>query len=530
MDTSTDPHALYWRDPRLRAILDNVADGIIAIDARGAIELFNPAAERLFGYFAPEVLGHNVSILMPSPHRDRHDEFISRYLNTGERRIIGIGREVAGRRKDGSTFPLYLSVGEVSGGEQRRFIGILHDLSLLKQKEKELVEVRKYLQNIIDSMPSTLVGLDPDGRVTHWNQVAAERTGVSFEEAAGHHFTDFFPHLTEQMEEVRRAIAERRPRRTERWAIPDGGETRFADVVVYPLVANGARGAVMRIDDVTDRVRIDEMMVQTEKMMSVGGLAAGMAHEINNPLGIIAQGCQNFLRRISDEIPRNLEVAEEVGVELDQVRAYLEKRGIFQFISGIQEAVTRAARIIADMLDYSRRSSSSFAPVSLIELVETVLRLASHDYDLKKSYDFRSVAIERDYQMTDDTLFCEQMAIEQVLLNLVRNATQAMTAAPGHNPPQLRVQLREEGDRVRIEISDNGPGMDSETRRRLFEPFFTTRPGVGTGLGLSVAYFIITEQHRGSLDVESTPGQGARFIIRLPREGGAYGSGHTGRG
>jgi signal transduction histidine kinase len=226
-----------------------------------------------------------------------------------------------------------------------------------------------------------------------------------------------------------------------------------------------------------------------------------------------------------DEIPQNRVVADELGLDLGLMRTYLERRGLLRFLEGMQEATARASRIVADMLAYSRRSSSSFVPTRMTELVETVLRLASHDYDVKQSYDFRRIAIRRDFDAPSDLVFCEPTAIEQVLLNLLKNAAQAMSANPQQEAPQITLRLRDEGDWVRLEVEDNGPGMSEEVSRRLFEPFFTTKPvGVGTGLGLAVAYFIVTEQHHGSLQVESPPGRGARFILRLPRQEARHGA------
>jgi PAS domain S-box-containing protein len=492
---------------------------VVGIDSRGNIELFNPAAERLFGYPAGEVIGRNVKMLMPPEYGERHDDFLQHYLETGERHIIGIGREVTGRRKDGSVFPMYLSVGEIQRPNYRGFIGIVHDLSAQKAGERELADAGELLQSILDSMPSAVVGVDSQGRVTHWNRAAGAAQGHSAEQAVGRPFAELFPFLDLETDDIIRAVREGRPLSRERQQVPQAGEVRYLDLMIFPL-HHPSSGAVIRMDDVTERVRIEEMMVQTEKMMSVGGLAAGMAHEINNPLGIVSQGCQNLLRRLSGELAANVRVAEELGLDLEGMRQYLERRGIFQFIEGMREAMERASRIVTDMLAYSRRSASSFVKVNVNQLIDTVLRLANHDYDLKKSYDFRRIAIIREGLDTPDELMCEEMSLEQVLLNLLRNAAQAMATDPELQSPSIRLSVLDEGDWIRLEVADNGPGMSEEVAFRLFEPFFTTKPvGIGTGLGLSVAYFIVTEQHHGSMAVETAPGRGARFIIRLPRAG-----------
>jgi PAS domain S-box-containing protein len=533
MDNSVEKsHRIrFWlEDPRVRGVVENVADGVIGIDALGYVELFNRAAERLFGYEPGEVMGRNVKMLMPPEYGERHDGFIAHYIATGERRIIGTGREVTGRRKDGTTFPMYLSVGEVTVAGFRGFIGLVHDLTAQKAAEQAISNAREFLQSIIDSMPSALIGVDHEGRITHWNRAAAEDRGLAPGDAVGRAFPELFPFIGLGLADIAGAIRQQYPIKKERVPVPAGGTAHYVDVLVYPLMHDAA-GAVVRIDDVTERVRIEEMMVQTEKMMSVGGLAAGMAHEINNPLGILAQGCQNLLRRVSSEVPENLRVAAEFGLDLDEVRAYLRERGFFRFLDGMQEATARATRIVADMLTYSRRSASSFEPVRLNALIDTVLRLADHDYDLKKDFDFRRIAVHRESVGASDEVYCDALAIEQVVLNLLRNAAQAMAGSPATRAPEITLLIADEGDEVRLEVADNGPGMTEEVMRRLFEPFFTTKPvGVGTGLGLSVAYFIVTVQHRGSLEARSAPGQGARFIVRLPRKGSPYGtSGARGR-
>lgn len=387
-----------------------------------------------------------------------------------------------------------------------------------RSSEDAVKQMRAYLQNVVDSMPSVLVGVDLDGNITHWNREASRLTGLSEDDARGREIGDVLPQLHAQLDKIRNAIRKGNALENERFTAHNGhDDNQIFDLMVFPLTANGTRGAVIRMDDVTNRVRIEEMMVQTEKMMSVGGLAAGMAHEINNPLGGILQACQNIERRTSLDLPKNVEVAGATGIDLENMRHYLQERGILDFISGIRADGTRAARIVADMLAFSRRSESHFAPVDIVDVVDTVLRLAANDYDLKKQYDFRNVRVLREFDPDLPQVQCDKTKIEQVLLNLVKNAAQAMAAQKFKNEPTISIHVRREPRHLRLDVRDNGPGMEERVRHRVFEPFFTTKEvGVGTGLGLSVSYFIITRQHKGTMTVESSPGDGTRFTIRLP--------------
>ena len=399
-------------------------------------------------------------------------------------------------------------------------MGQVEDETERLKSAREIQRMRAYLKNIIDSMPSVLVGVDTEGRVTEWNRSAELSTGVAWDHAIGSAFPDLFPQLAGQMANVSEAIRLHRPIRTERQPMKKDGGTRYAEVVVYPLLANGAMGAVIRMDDITERIRIEQMMVQTEKMLSVGGLAAGMAHEISNPLSIVMQGAQNALRRVSKDLPANRAKAAELGLDLDTLRRYLEARGITEFIEGIQEAGARASRIVADMLAFSRRSASQFTPNRLDEMLETVVRLAASDYDLKKKYDFRQIEVIREYDPDLGEVLCDRPQIEQVFLNLIKNAAHAMAGADMVPAPRITLRTHRDETSARVEVEDNGPGMDQATRHRAFEPFFTTKEvGVGTGLGLSVSYFIVTEQHKGSISVSSREGEGCRFTIVIPISG-----------
>jgi PAS domain S-box-containing protein len=280
--------------------------------------------------------------------------------------------------------------------------------------------------------------------------------------------------------------------------------------------------------DITQRQKTKEIMIQTEKMISVGGLAAGMAHEINNPLAGMMQNAQVIHNRLTKDLPANDDAARQVGTNMATIKTYMEKRNILRQLNAINEAGNHAAKIVANMLSFARKSNSIKQKHHLAEVIEKTLDLSQNDYDLKQKYDFKQITIEKKYDPDLSAVLCEESKIQQVIFNIFKNAAEAMDAAgkkqgqsnskkANQKKAKLIIRLLEEKNYACIEIEDNGPGMDEETRKRIFEPFFTTKDvDKGTGLGLSVSYYIIVEDHNGEMSVESFPGRGTKFIIRLP--------------
>ncbi|MFZ4790510.1 MAG: PAS domain-containing sensor histidine kinase [Candidatus Competibacteraceae bacterium] len=508
--------ALQESELRLRQIIDLVPHMIFAKDRYGHFLLANRATAEAFGLTVAELVNGSQRIVHGVD--EEAEQMLADDLAVIESGASKFIAEETFTDRDGhaQTMQTIKIPFTAPGLSETAVLGVSINITVQKRAKEEVARMRLYLKNIIDSMPSVLIGVDPWGYITVLNQPAEQVGNLSWEAAQGRFFGDVFPQLESQFEQVRQAIRLGQPIKTPRMTLEVENELHYADVMVYPLIADGASGAVIRMDDVTGRVRIESMMVQTEKMLSVGGLAAGMAHEINNPLGAILQGSQNIQRRIALDMPQNLAVAAAIGIDLERLNRYLDQRGIRHFLEGIREAGVRAAKIVADMLSFSRRSESHFAPADLEDMLETVLRLAGSDYDLKKKYDFKRIQINRDYDPALRLIYCDKTEIEQVILNLLKNAAQAMTD-DGTLTPAITLRTHREADFILIEVIDNGPGMDEKTLKRIFEPFFTTKDvGAGTGLGLSVSYFIVTEQHRGRLSATSKPGQGARFSIRLP--------------
>ena len=267
-----------------------------------------------------------------------------------------------------------------------------------------------------------------------------------------------------------------------------------------------------------EKNRLEEMIVQSEKMVSLGGLAAGMAHEINNPLAGILQNTQVIRNRIEKPLPANLKSAEALEIDFQAMRTYMEQRDIFKMLDAIMAAGKRAADIVANMLSFSRKSASGFIPEDVSLLLDQTLELAASDYNLKKKFDFKQIRIERDYDPDLPLVECKSSEIQQVFFNIFSNGAQAMVGEETPLvPPCFLLKTYREENFACIEIEDNGPGMSRDVRKRIFEPFYTTKEvGEGTGLGLAVSYFIVTENHKGRINVESAPGKGARFRVRLP--------------
>ncbi|NOX33473.1 MAG: GAF domain-containing protein [Deltaproteobacteria bacterium] len=269
-----------------------------------------------------------------------------------------------------------------------------------------------------------------------------------------------------------------------------------------------------------EKAKLEEMMVQSEKMISIGGLAAGMAHEINNPLAGILQNSQVIQNRLKNKLPANVSAARELGLGIDDIQGYMEKRDIYKMLDSVMDAGKRAAAIVSNMLSFSRKSSSGFTPEDVSMLLDKTLKLAESDYNLKKKFDFKKIKIIKDYAPGIPEISCKASEIQQVFFNVFSNGAQAMMAWGKIRKPCFSLKVSKKENMVRVEIKDNGPGMKEEVRKRIFEPFFTTKNvGEGTGLGLAVSYFIITENHKGSIEVDSKPSKGTTFIIKLPFAG-----------
>lgn len=359
------------REAHLRSILDTVPDAMIVIDTRGVIQSFSAAAETLFGYAAGEVLGRNIRILMPAPYRDNHDGYLRRYLDTGERHVIGTGRIAVGERKDGSTFPMELSVGEMDSGGRRFFTGFIRDLSERQKTEARLQEIQSELVHI-------------------------------------------------------------------------------------------------------------------SRLSAMGGMAAALAHELNQPLAAIT----NYLsgsRRLLEGIP---------GREVEMAREAMRHAA---------EQSLRAGDIIRRLREFVARGESEKQVHSINKLVEEASSLA-----LVGARN-RGVRVVFEFAEPDDLVLADKVQIQQVLLNLMRNAIEAMEDSIRR---VLSISTGRDADgMVTVTVSDTGPGIDPDVMSRLFQPFVTTKP-TGMGVGLSISRSL-AEAHGGRISVAANPEGGTVFRLTL---------------
>lgn len=503
---------------RLKTLVETIPDLIWLKDPNGIYLSCNQHFERFFGAKEAEIVGKTdydyVDKELADLFRSKDREAMDTKQTTSNEEEVVFADDGHKAILHTLKTPMLNNNGKLIG-----ILGIARDITELKQAEMQVGQLRSYLSNIIDSMPSIIIGVDIAGFVTQWNSGAEKAMQLTKSQAVGQPLIEVFPRLKHEMVKVQEAISTRSQLRDTKRQYLQNDELVYEDVTIYPLISNGVEGAVIRVDDVSEQVRIEEMMIQSEKMLSVGGLAAGMAHEINNPLAGMMQTSDVMLSRLSKkDVVANQAAAESAGTTMDAIEKFMDQRGITRMLEAISDSGARVAGIVENMLSFARKSDEVYTTHNINEVIDKAIELSSTDYDLKKHYDFKAISIVKEYGDDIPVIGCDNTKIQQVLLNLFRNGAEAMQEAGVEHPEfRLHTFYDAELENVCIHVGDSGPGMDEKTSKRVFEPFFTTKPaGVGTGLGLSVSYFIITENHGGEMTVESELGVGTKFLISLP--------------
>ena len=486
-----------------RAVLDAAVDAIIVIDHLGTIQEFSQAAQQVFGYVPEEIIGHNVRELMPEPWHGEHDGYLQRYHETRSPHIIGVGREVRARRKDGSIFPCDLAVGRVQGTEPPRFIGFIRDITARKDAEEqlrrseaelrlaqELANLGNYVMHVDGSAPDyfspqlhRILGVEPPDR------------GIVREE-----FVAKWVHPSDRKRvavEFARMEAGQGSLDLEYQVVLRDGTVKHLHHLMQAVF--GADGRLQKyvgtIHDITDRRHaedearmLQERLTHFSRLSTMGEMAAGLAHEINQPLSAIAtyaQACQRLIRQPDHEI-------EDVLAALEQINAQ----------------ALRAGEVIRRLRNFVKNREVKREPVNCARLLEDLSTLAETDARL------HNIRLRLDCREPLPTVYADPIQLQQVVLNLVRNAIDAMSDAP-EDQREVVLTTREAADgEVEITVADRGTGLAPEATEHLFNPFFTTKAS-GTGLGLAISRSIV-RAHGGRLWHTPNDGCGVRFHFTLP--------------
>lgn len=491
-----------------REAVEASPNGIVMVAADGRITLMNSQAERMFGYSRAELLGQPVELLLPERFRETHPEHRRRFLLDPQVRAMGAGRELFGRRKDGTEFPVEIGLNPLRTDEGLMILSAIVDITQRKRAEEALRLSEERLHAVIESMSEGVVVADLSGQLLQWNRAAIALHGFTSPE-------EWQQHLSHYVDVFELSTLDGRPLPFDDWPLPRifRGETlRDVELRLRRLNApwervfcyggglihnfHGQTLAFLTITDVTERRRLEEKFLHAQKMEAIGRLAGGIAHDFNNLLTVINGYAELLLSELPDG-DRRRTVAEE-----------------------IHRAGGRAASLTRQLLAFSRRQVMKPVALNLndcIDDMENLLRrLVAAEIELHvcKAPDLWLVA-------------ADPSQIEQVVMNLVINARDAMPqggkltiATRNEALDQAYVDAHpnvEPGEYVCLSIDDTGVGMDAATLSHIFDPFFTTKDiGKGTGLGLSTVYGIV-RQSGGHVDVDSRLGQGTSFRIYLPR-------------
>ncbi len=493
---------------RLKAIIETAVDGIITIDTEGRMESANPAAARIFGYEPEEMIGRNVHMLMPEPDHGLHDGYIKRYMQTGEGQIIGKGREVLGKKKDGSLFPFFLSIAEVKLQDKIIFTGIVHDISDLKKTEEALRESESKINSIIQTAVDGIITIDRRGVMEMVNPAAARLFEYEEHELIGRKINMLMPEPDQSLHDN---YMHHYHETGERRIIGIGREVSGLKKsgTIFPLYLS-----------------ISEVQLTDRKVYT------GFIHDITQQ-----KLSEERLRRYAAELERsNRELQDFAYVSSHDLQEPLRKIQAFgdrlktkeyeklsdqgkDYVDRMLNAASRMQNLINDLLDFSRVTSKSkaFVQVSLDSVLTDVLS------DLEITIEKTGAQIQR---APLPHIEADPTQLRQLFQNLVSNAIKFRKE---NEQPQINIFARElqgkarmtstPGDEmVEIHVQDNGIGFDEKYLDRIFNIFqrLEGQKYEGSGIGLAICRKIAV-RHGGDITAHSQAGIGTTFIVTLAK-------------
>lgn len=462
-------HVVRDHEARLRAVLDTAVDGIITIDERGIVESFNQSAEKLFGYRASEVIGRNVNVLMPSPYHEQHDSYLANYHATGERKIIGLGREVSGRRKDGGTFPIELAVSEVKLGARRIFTGIVRDITRRKQAEDGLREQTCRYQSLVEASPDAIFVLK-HGRIEFINAAGGRLFGAkSAAEVLGKSPFDFFRRSRHELIQQRidrlSRIAGASPLIDEELVRLDGS-TRWVTLSAAMFTEGGETAVQFILRDITERRRLEAelLAVSDREQQRIG-------HDLHDGLGQQLTALEMKCFVLQEELAGN-----DVTARREQ----------------LQEQARKITEALRECVTVTRSISRGLAPVKLkADGLTGALEQLAQSTRVPGKVECR-LACPAPVELED----------AQTAKHLYRIAQEAVNNALKHaRARRITIHLTREPGALRLQIKDDGRGLPRSRKAR-------------SGMGLEVM------SHRAhvigaSLEIESKPGKGVSITCTL---------------
>ena len=512
---SSNPH-LELTPEGFSALLNAAADAIIIIDRNAKILNINLAAQILFQYKTRELEGKNVNKLMPEPYLTEHDGYLANYLRTGKQKVIGIGRRVEALKKDGTIFPMELSVGKYSRDGEVLFVGIIRDLTekervneALRKSEQQLRESEQALLITLENAPIGIITLELDGTVRSMNHSAVLLTGYSRSEVVGQNLKMILHHDdVAKAEQHRIGLLENNGKSFSFNARYLRKNKSVAYATMHcSLVNSGSpekeRLLITQLVDRTDQIKAEqeasefrEKLAHVDRVSTMGEMASGIAHEINQPLSAISSYVQACLRRLNS--------------------GNLEKQKLQELLEKTDNQALRAGTVVQRIRSLIRKHDRIRERVEVNKIVQDTISLVQADT--------RSRGMLLDIELMPETreVIVDSVQIQQVILNLVRNAIDATedlpedsTKAPAEHAGKICIGTcdSELSDQVEIWVRDFGNGIAEDLKDKLFESFITSKKS-GTGMGLSISRSII-DAHGGKIRVESNATD-TTFFITLP--------------
>jgi len=468
----------------LAGIIHSVMDGLLIINEKQQILLFNAAAERMFQRSEQETLGQPIDQLIPERFREAHKQHIKDFAlhSTTNRRMGAIGT-VVGLRSTGEEFPVEAAISKIETDGQKWLTVILRDVTEHRRMEQQLKDSEEQFKTFMNHCPALAWMKDREGRYVYVNQTFEEILQLPLTKCAGKTDKDIWPNaVAHQLQEHDHAVLSQSKSMElhEQVPTPDN-ELKDWLVFKFPVVERGAIRYVGGFAiDMTQRNQLEEQLRKTERVAELGSLTSGLAHEIGTPMNVILGRAELLLRKAPDETT---------------------KKGLQIIVSQVE----RVTKLINQLLSFARTRPSEPRPMDLPVVIKDVLEVVQERQ--KKQH----IKVETHWDPRPPKIVADFDQMHQVLLNLVMNAFQAMPKGG-----RLSIGLQTRNSNIELTVADTGCGISKENLAKLFEPFFTTKEvGEGTGLGLSVVQGIIKEHH-GSIAVDSQLEQGTIFRILIP--------------